>query len=80
MLKKEYIKVCAVFTKDGKIVPKSFLYSDGNKYKIDRIIDVKNRKASKSGGSGMCYELVIQGQTKYLYMDDNKWYIEVENI
>ncbi len=79
MVEKKYIKVCAVFTKDGNIIPKSFLYDDGNKYKIDRILDVRRKASKKTGGSGICYTVIIEGKEKELFIDDNKWYMEVNS-
>ena len=80
MFKKEYIKIFAIFTSDGRVIPKSFLYSDGNIYKIDRIIDVKRKASLKTGGSGICYTVIIQGKEKYLFRDEDKWYMEVTNV
>lgn len=78
MLVKQYLKVCAIFTQDGHIIPKSFLYSDGHIYKIERVIRVENRCASKTGGSGIKYCVSIQGCIRDLFLDDNRWYIETK--
>lgn len=78
MYKKEYIRVYAVFTIEGNVIPKSFLFSDGNVYKIDKIKNVERKASTKAGGSGLRYTIIVSGQEKYVFRDEDKWYIEKE--
>jgi hypothetical protein len=50
--RRTYISVIASFDPDGKIRPMEFIWSDGRKYKIDRVLDVKVSAAKKAGGMG----------------------------
>ena len=77
---KEYLKIFAVFTSDGRVIPKSFLYKDGNIYRRDKVLHVARKASLKTGGSGICYTIMIDGQEKYLFRDEDKWYMEVNNV
>ena len=77
---KEYIKVYAVFNTNGYVIPKSFLYSDGNIYKIDKVKNMERKASTKVGGSGIRYTVLIQGEEKYIFRDEDKWYIEAKII
>lgn len=79
MAEKEYIKIFAIFTQDGKVIPKSFLFSDGNVYKIDRITDIRRKASLKTGGSGIRYTVMIGGNERYIFRDGDIWYMETEH-
>ncbi|MEE1186420.1 MAG: hypothetical protein UHN02_03470 [Acutalibacteraceae bacterium] len=70
-----YIDVTARFYPDGVIVPICINWEDGNKFKIDRILDVRRAASLKSGGVGLRYTCTICGQIRNLYLDNNKWFI-----
>ena len=38
---KSYVKVTAEFTKDGRLLPKSFEWKDGHEYQIQRVTDIR---------------------------------------
>lgn len=63
---KVYVDVTAEFSKDGRLVPKSFIWEDGIEYEITRVKDVRRAASLKAGGVGMRYTCVICNQEKYL--------------
>lgn len=76
-MSKVYVEVMAEFTKDGELIPKSFVWTDGIRYEIDRIKDKRRAASLKAGGAGMRYTCIIGGQEKYLfYEDNNMWFME----
>lgn len=76
-LKKVYVDVVAEFTKDGRLLPKSMRWEDGNIYAIQRIKDVRRAASLKAGGVGMRYTCVIDGKESYLFYEDNsRWFVE----
>lgn len=76
-MSKVYVEVMAEFTKDGELIPKSFIWTDGIRYEIDRITDKRRAASLKAGGAGMRYTCIIGGQEKYLfYEDNNMWFME----
>lgn len=56
-LDKIYVEVAAVFSKDGQILPTSFVFENGNTYKIDRIIQIDRRASLKAGGIGIAVHI-----------------------
>lgn len=74
---KIYVDVTAVFSKDGIITPKSFVWEDGRVYEIQRIKDVRRAASLKAGGVGQRYTCVVDGREVYLfYEDNNMWFME----
>ena len=47
---KVYVAVRADFRADGLMLPKEITWEDGEKYKIDRVTDIRQAAAMKAGG------------------------------
>ena len=47
---KVYVNVMAEFTKDGRLLPRSFIWKDGQVYEIQRVTDVRRAASLKAGG------------------------------
>lgn len=74
---KIYVDVNATFTKDGRLLPKSIIWSDGHRYEIQRVKHVCRAASLKAGGVGMRYTCIIDGRESYLYYEDNNmWFVE----
>ena len=76
MSEKKFVSVTVYYDCDGNISPLVIHWDDGADYEIDKIIDVRNAASLKSGGAGVRYTCRIRGQLRYLFLDDNKWFIE----
>ena len=46
---------------------------------IDKVKEIKRAASLKVGGVGLRYEVFISGNLRYLFLDEYRWYIEVEN-
>ena len=69
--------VDATFTKDGRLLPRSFIWTDGHRYEIQCIKQVCRAASLKAGGVGMRYTCVIDGRESHLYYEDNNmWFVE----
>lgn len=75
---KKYIKVNATFNEDGTILPTEILWEDNNKYTIDRILDIRHAASLKAGGCGIRYTCRIKGKERYLFLEDERWFIEAK--
>ena len=62
---KIYVNVNATFTKDGMLLPKSFVWEDGVEYEISKVKDIRRAASLKAGGAGMRYTCVVDGK-KYI--------------
>lgn len=75
--KKIYVDVNARFSKDGVLTPRSFIWTDGHTYEIQRIKNVQRAASLRAGGVGMRYTCVIDGRESHLYYEDNNmWFVE----
>jgi hypothetical protein len=73
---KIYVDVLAVFNQDGELRPLALKWEDGQKYYIDRVIDVRQAASLKAGGAGIRYTCVVRGKQTYLFFEENRWFIE----
>lgn len=75
---KQYVSVTADFDRDGNILPLRINWDDGRKFEIDRITDVRYAASLKAGGAGIRYTCRIKNHEKYLYLEENRWFIECD--
>lgn len=77
---KVYVEVTEVRTKDGRLIPVSFLWEDGVRYDIDKVVDIRPAASLKAGGAGMRYTVLIKNQQKFMFLEDDKsgsrWFME----
>ena len=74
---KVYVDVNATFTRDGRLLPKSFVWEDGMTYEISRVRDIRRAASLKAGGAGTRYTCMADGREVYLFYDDNyMWFLE----
>lgn len=73
---KVYVEVEAVFTPEGKVLPMAVHWADGTVYAVDRVLDIRHAAASKAGGCGIRYTCRIRGQQAFLFLDDDRWFVE----
>lgn len=74
---KVYVDVTAEFSKEGVLTPKSFRWTDGSVYEIQRVKDIRRVASLKAGGVGMRYTCIVNGRESYLYYEDNNmWFME----
>lgn len=75
-MQKEYVEVVVKFLIDGTKVPLSIKWINNEIFKIDKVVEVKNRASLKVGGFGERYLIRINGQETYLFFEFDKWFVE----
>jgi hypothetical protein len=82
---KVYVGVKADFRADGVMLPRVITWEDGEKYEIDRILDIRQAAAMKAGGQGDRYTIMVRGQQSYLFFERStnmtgntigRWFVE----
>ena len=82
---KVYVQVVADFNIDGMMLPRVVIWEDGEKYVIDRLIDIRQAAARKAGGQGDRFTIEIRGQISYLFFERvpqltgnllGRWFVE----
>ena len=73
---KIYISVKAVFYPDGGFKPVSLVWEDGREYAIDRVTDIRRAASLKAGGTGIRYTCKVGGKQVYLFLEEDRWFME----
>lgn len=76
MARKVYVDVTVHYNQAGEARPLTIEWEDGRVFAVDRLLDVRRAASLRTGGSGMRYKCRIYGQERFLYEDQNRWYIE----
>ena len=75
---KVYVSVTAELSDEGVITPLSFVWENGRRYSIDRVLDVREAPSLKAGGLGLRFTCMVRGRQTYLFLYENRWYMERE--
>lgn len=82
---KVYVPVVASFNEDGVLLPRQLTWEDGEKYVIDRVIDVRPAAAARAGGQGDRYTVEVNGKRTYMFFERSmslsgnnlgRWFVE----
>ena len=76
LARKVYVDVTAKFATTGDIIPLSIQWEDGRRFDIDRVLDICPAASLKAGGAGIRYKCRIRNKETYLYLEENKWFVE----
>lgn len=61
---------------DGRAFPTSIVWEDGRQFFVDKVLDIRNAAALKSGGVGIRYTCKICGKTVQLFDEEGIWFID----
>ncbi len=78
MFTKKYIDVVVLHSKHGTISPVFIIWEDGTKYSVEKILQVIPKSSLKVNGDGIRYTCKIHGKIRYLFFEQNKWFIETK--
>lgn len=73
---KRYVPVVVRFDKEGQIRPLEIEFDEEHRYPIDRVMDVCRAACQTVGGVGMRFTVRIQGRERYLWLEENRWFVE----
>lgn len=73
---KQYISVTARFDQDGNVLPLCINWDDGRRFEIDRVTDIRYAASLKAGGAGIRFTCRIRSHEKYIFLEENRWFIE----
>lgn len=76
MSRRIYVEVAAVFTPEGRVMPRQIRWEDGTLFAVDRVVDIRKAAATKAGGCGLRYTVRIRGKQTYLFLDGDRWFVE----
>ena len=77
---KVYVDVNEDRLKNGKVIPLSFVWEDGNRYEIDRVLDIRPAASLKAGGAGLRYTIRVRHRETFMFLEEDggvsKWFME----
>ena len=76
MARKVYVKVNVDFLPSGQLRPRSIVWEDGAVYEITRVLHCVKAVSTKVGGCGMRYTVVVEGRERYLFREEDRWFVE----
>lgn len=83
--KRVYVNVEVNFDSTGRMLPRALIWSDGKKYDIDRVLDIRPAYAEKAGGQGDRYKIKVRGADRELFFEHSadlsspivgRWFVE----
>lgn len=77
---KAVVKVLVIVATDRTKTPVSLIFVDGKEYSIDRVCSRQRAAATKVGGTGIRYTIMIRGRQTYLFEDEDQWFVEAKNL
>lgn len=75
---KKYVDMIVRYTPDGRIFPLAIRWSPEQLFEIDRVLDVRQAASLKAGGTGMRYLCRIRGRERFIWLEDDKWFVEAK--
>ena len=73
---KVYVEVVARFDTEGRLQSQTIRWEDDTIYEIDKIKYICKAASLKAGGVGIRYTVMIQGKETYLFLEENRWFVE----
>ena len=64
------VRVLLMCNEKGQMTPLYIIWEDGEKYKIEEVLDIKPR-----GVNSITYKVKIKGRERELYYDRNVWLV-----
>ena len=77
-MKKVFVNVLARYDTEGGIVPVSVTWEDGRTFPVDRVLEMRPAASLKVGGAGLRYRGRIGRSETYLFLEENRWFVEAK--
>lgn len=76
--RKVFVEVMLKVSPEGEIRPLTITFENGKTYEIDRLRQKCRAHATKVGGTGMRYTVIICNRETFLFEDDGRWFVEAK--
>ena len=60
----------------GSVTPLTVLWRDGRRFRVDRVLDVREGSSERTQVCGTCYRVLIAGRPRELWSMSGRWYVE----
>ncbi len=73
---KVYVGVESYTDEGGHTRPHFVHWRDGRRFEIQKILDERVTFSFGAGGHGMRYTCLINGQQRFLFFEDPRWFVD----
>ena len=61
---------------DGLVIPLYLIWENGEKFAIDKVLDIRKKASTKGGGLGLRYTCRFGNQERFIWLDGYAWFVE----
>ena len=72
---KKYVPVLVHFDENGKMRPVMIEFDEGQKFTVDKVLDVRRAACQSVGGVGDRYTIRVCGTDSYLWFEKGRWFV-----
>ena len=73
---RHYVQVLALCRTDGCVTPLTIIWDDGRHFDVDVVEDARRARCDRTHGFAVRYAVLIKGHRRYLFHDDQGWFVE----
>ena len=78
--KQEFVEVVAHINSEGVLSPIELILENGERFKVDRVVERRYAPSLKCGGFGFRYTLMIGGRAHFLWQNDaGAFYVQLKS-
>lgn len=75
-MRKVFVETLVKCSAEGQQVPLEIVWEDGRSFGIDKITEIKKAASLKVGGQGLRYTCRVHGKETYLFLEEDRWFME----
>ena len=61
---------------DGLVIPLYLIWENGEKFAIDKVLDIRKKASTKGGGLGLRYTCRFGNHERFVWLDGYVWFVE----
>ena len=70
------VTVIAKMQTDGLVIPLYLIWENGEKFAIDKVLDIRKKASTKGGGLGLRYTCRFGNHERFVWLDGYVWFVE----
>lgn len=76
---KIYVGVESYTDEGGHTRPRFVHWRDGRRFEIQKVLDERQAVSIGAGGRGLRYTCLIEGQRRFLFFENPRWFVDGTN-
>ena len=71
------VTVIAKMQTNGLVIPLYLIWENGEKFAIDKVLDIRKKASTKGGGLGLRYTCRFGNHERFVWLDGYVWFVEI---